>query len=130
MKRTAALALVWLAGCSTAPVADLFDYFAPGQMSKGDTAPYGGVCIPQGGPIVPAVPPMIAPPPPGVPLLTPLSQPPPGNAVFSGPNATTSNGKEAPAPVSIHITPLNPQAGESFNPAPPPPPSMLPGRQL
>ncbi len=120
MKR-AALALVLLAGCSTAPLADLMDFFAPGKLGKGNTAPYGGVCIPQGGPVVPAgpvvvpagtvTPPGAVPlPPPTLPVATPVS---------SGPKANA----EPPPPAPIHQTPLSPGA-EPFNPLP----NTLPGR--
>jgi hypothetical protein len=50
MKRAASLLLVFLTGCSTAPVADVMDYFWAGQITPDATPPVGGVCIPQGGP--------------------------------------------------------------------------------
>jgi hypothetical protein len=57
MRRAAPLLLLLLAGCSTAPLADLLDFFSPGKLRGDNTPPRGGVCIPQGGPIVaPAVP--------------------------------------------------------------------------
>ena len=74
MRRAVPLLLLLLAGCSTAPVADIMDFFCTGRPRQGDCAPFGGVCIPQGGPIlapvVPApapapVPPVPAPPIPG-----------------------------------------------------------------
>ncbi len=46
--RCATLLLLVLAGCSTHPVADMLDYFAPGRLGRGEVLPYGGVCIPQG----------------------------------------------------------------------------------
>lgn len=46
MKR-AAILLVLVAGCSTAPVADLLDYFRPGAMPAEKTAPHGGICAPR-----------------------------------------------------------------------------------
>ncbi len=42
MKRTAGLVLVLLAGCSTAPCADLLDAWKPGHVEPGSV--YGGVC--------------------------------------------------------------------------------------
>jgi hypothetical protein len=42
-----AFVLLLLTGCSTAPVADLLDYFTPGKLEQGKVAPYGGVCGPQ-----------------------------------------------------------------------------------
>jgi hypothetical protein len=44
-----AILLVLICGCSTAPVADLLDYFKPGKLEQGKMAPYGGVCGPQQG---------------------------------------------------------------------------------
>ncbi len=63
-----------LAGCSTAPVADLMDYFSPGRLGSEMTPPYGGVAAPHpGGQSVP----------PGAvvsPALPPLPPSPPGTA--------------------------------------------------
>src|SRR5262249_54785145 len=62
MKRTAALLLLLLAGCSPAPVADLLDFFRPGRLEPEGTAPYGGV-----GTLQPVGPPpagAVVPPPP------------------------------------------------------------------
>jgi hypothetical protein len=81
MRRSLALFLLLLVGCSTAPLADLMDFFQPGKLSRAKTAPYGGVCVPRplippgpvacppAGPAVtgPAVPPPAAVPPPVVP---------------------------------------------------------------
>ncbi|HEV3258351.1 MAG TPA: hypothetical protein VG013_15840 [Gemmataceae bacterium] len=85
MRRAAALLLLMLAGCSTAPVADLLDYFKPAQLEPGATAPYGnvGASTPIVAPVVvpaaPLPPPVLgAPgvaPPPGPPFIPP---PPPG----------------------------------------------------
>ncbi len=81
MRRAAPLLLLLLAGCSTAPVADLMDFFAPGRARVGQTPPIGGVCIPQGGPIVaPGVPAAVpAAPVPLVPAapVAPVTPPPP-----------------------------------------------------
>ena len=64
MKRIAAVCLL-LAGCSTAPVADLMDHFAPGRLPQ---APgyHGGVGTPQPAPpavgLEPPLPPPAPPP--------------------------------------------------------------------
>jgi hypothetical protein len=65
MKRIAAVCLL-LAGCSTAPVADLMDHFAPGRLPP---APgyHGGVgSQPSAPPPADVLPP--PPPPPGAPV--------------------------------------------------------------
>src|SRR5439155_6918670 len=49
MKRSLIFLFFFLAGCSTAPVADLMDYFSPGRMASETTPPYGGVAAPQPG---------------------------------------------------------------------------------
>jgi hypothetical protein len=46
MKRLSLLLLL-LAGCSTAPFADLMDYFSPGRIAADKSGPRGGVCGPQ-----------------------------------------------------------------------------------
>lgn len=63
-----------LTGCSTAPVADLMDYFSPGRMGPETTPPYGGVTAPHpGGPSLPpgAVAGPSLPPVPPIPPATP-----------------------------------------------------------
>jgi hypothetical protein len=61
--RYSALLLIMVAGCSTAPVADVMDYFAPGRLAKPDVAPYGGVCNPGApAPGIGALPPGVLPP--------------------------------------------------------------------
>jgi hypothetical protein len=87
MKRLSLLLLL-LTGCSTAPVADLLDYFRPGRIAP-DNAARGGVCGPQQpgppviaspgaipAPVFPASPPAVAPgvaqPVPGGPLSAPV----------------------------------------------------------
>src|SRR5947209_4771358 len=81
-RRTALLGLL-LAGCSTAPVADLQDFFSPGRFKLHPTTPpYGGVCAPRavgqplGGPapVVPGAIPVLPPP-------TPLGAPSPVTAL-------------------------------------------------
>src|SRR5438128_1348726 len=46
MKRLACLLLL-VAGCSTAPVADVMDFFHPGRIAAGKGVSQGGVCGPQ-----------------------------------------------------------------------------------
>ncbi len=53
MRRTAGIWLLLLSGCSTAPLADLLDFFRPGRIPPGAQATPGGVCVPQGGQVVP-----------------------------------------------------------------------------
>jgi hypothetical protein len=86
MKRAAAFLLIMLAGCSTAPVADLMDWLKPGRLPSG---PYhGGVCGPNGSPALaptPESPPVVSPPPfpPTAPAPPPIPvAPPPGTAVM------------------------------------------------
>jgi len=75
MRKIPALLALLLTGCSTAPVADLMDLLYPGRLAPGTSAPYGGVCLPQGGPVAPAPVPAV----PGVPgPAVPLPPPPPG----------------------------------------------------
>jgi hypothetical protein len=94
VKKATALLLLLLCGCSTAPVADLLDWLRPSHVEIGKTAPYGGVCVPQGGPIAPTPVPVIAGPPgPGLP-------PPPPGGVPVGPPA----GVPAP-PVPVGVAP-------------------------
>lgn len=89
-----------LTGCSTHPVADMLDYFAPGKMGPNEVPPYGGVGIPQGAIVPPAavvpggvvpggvipppvVPPPVVPPPAPLPSVRPpgfqLQPPTPGD---------------------------------------------------
>jgi hypothetical protein len=77
-----ALVLLVLAGCSTAPIADMLDFFAPGRFPKDAKGVAGGVCIPQGGPAGGSIgpPPGLvgAPGPPAAPVgLNPPDAPPP-----------------------------------------------------
>ena len=68
--------LLILAGCSTAPVADMLDFFAPGRFPKDAKSATGGVCIQQGGPAGGLIGPPVAPPiVPGGPVVT--TEPPP-----------------------------------------------------
>ena len=60
MRRLAVLLLL-VTGCSTAPVADLMDYFKPGRIDQG-MPPYGGVCQPR----------QIVPPSPGPAVAAPV----------------------------------------------------------
>jgi hypothetical protein len=70
MRRTAALFLLLVSGCSTAPFADLADFFKPGTIGPEKTAPYGGVCLPQ-----PLAPPAGVTPAPGPPCPAPAPPP-------------------------------------------------------
>ena len=71
MKRPLIVLFLLLAGCSTAPVADLMDYFSPGRMGTETTPPYGGVAaphpggqsVPPGAMVSPALPPLPPAPP-------------------------------------------------------------------
>ena len=87
MRRALALFLLLLVGCSTAPFADLLDFFKPGTLGPAKKAPYGGVCAPR--PLVPpgpatcppagpAIPPPAAVPPAAVPAVPPPPAPPTG----------------------------------------------------
>jgi hypothetical protein len=103
MKRGAALVLLLLTGCSTAPVAGLLDWLAPGQLPPEKTTPHGGVCLPQGilaPPPAPAAP--VAAPVPGAAPVAPVPWPP-------------------PSPAAVPVGPVGPPPG-----APPPPSSGLP----
>jgi hypothetical protein len=97
MKRPLVFLIVFVAGCSTAPVADLMDYFSPGRMGPESTPPYGGVSAPHpggsslpseavSGPGLPPVPPV--PPAGGAALTGPVAPPPPGS--FGPPPAGTA----------------------------------------
>jgi hypothetical protein len=73
--RRSALLLLLMAGCSTAPVADVMDYFSPGRLDKPQVTPYGGVCqTPGQGPPLNAIP--IGGPPPAFPAGIPTGPPP------------------------------------------------------
>lgn len=104
MKRLAGLGMLLLAGCSTAPVADLLDWVKPGRISADKTAPYGGVCQPHpvGGPAslpgIPAGPPAPAPGPIGAPPPpAPMGAPPPPVPAPSGPAGTVAPPPPVPA---------------------------------
>lgn len=96
MKRSAALWLLLLAGCSTAPFADVMDFFSPGRIRRERVPPYGGVCAPHpvGGlppsvplPASPAPGAVITTPPAGissVPVIAPPGSQPPGPAPAPG----------------------------------------------
>jgi hypothetical protein len=80
LQLTVAGVLLILVGCSTAPFADIMDFWAPGGFPKNAKGVTGGVCQPQGGPpggmLGPPQPPVGPPPPPGG-LVGP-GEPPPG----------------------------------------------------
>lgn len=119
----AAGSVLLLAGCSTAPIADLMDRFKPGRVDSAQVAPYGGVCNPVPGVTpgavagvlppgpalpLPALPPAGAPaivpsPPPGATPL-PFAQPPP-------PAAPTSSRSDVPRidlPPRLELGPISP----------------------
>jgi hypothetical protein len=128
MKRTAlAAALLALAGCSTAPLADFLDFVAPGRLPPEKGQLYGGVCQPQGGtPGAPGVP-LDLPPPvpigPGLPAPAPVIPGPiaPGPGVVQPP-AFPSGPGGGPA-----LPPPQPIPGTGVAPVPPP---TLPGTPL
>jgi hypothetical protein len=98
MKRGPVFVLLLLTGCSTAPIADLMDFFTPGHLEPEKTAPYGGVCLPQGINAPPAA--TTAPPPPPVPP-TAVAPPPPGPGPVEWPPrfpATPAPGAVPPPP--------------------------------
>ena len=73
-----AILMVFVTGCSTAPIADLLDRFSPGKLEPAKMAPYGGVCGPQqvggvlpGPGLAPTVPFSAGPPLPGSPVALP-----------------------------------------------------------
>ena len=75
-------------GCSTHPVTNALDFFKPGHMYPNEVEPYGGVCIPQGPVVAPAI--VVPPPvtnvvPPPVPLPGTGAAPPPSFPVPGGP---------------------------------------------
>jgi hypothetical protein len=81
LQLSVAVVLLALAGCSTAPFADIMDFWAPGRFPKDAKAVTGGVCLPQGGPaggMLGAPQPVVAPPPgPAAPPGGPVSSEPP-----------------------------------------------------
>ena len=83
----AALVLLGFAGCSTAPIADLLDFFSPGRIPAAAKDVSGGVCVPQGGPAGGV---LVGPP---VAPTVPFKGVPPG-------------GFEPPPPAPISQTPL------------------------
>src|SRR5262245_1741240 len=80
MKRSLALVVVLLAGCSTAPFADVMDCFSPGRIRGEKVPPYAGVCPPPIGSVTPGTPQIpapITPPPGGVNPVPTIPAPPP-----------------------------------------------------
>jgi hypothetical protein len=94
MKRPFLLLSLLLAGCSTAPVADLMDYFSPGRMGPEATPPYGGVAAPHPGGS--SLPPGTAIAGPGLPPVPPMA--PAGGAALTGPVAPPSPSSFGPLP--------------------------------
>jgi hypothetical protein len=108
MKRSAALLLLLVSGCSTAPIADLLDFFKPGCIGPEKTAPYGGVCIPQSIAPPAGIGPCVVPPPPppgGAPVAAPIGPPPPPPPVVAAPPPV------APPPVAAAPPPVAPTPG-------------------
>jgi hypothetical protein len=72
---------LFLAGCSTHPIANMQDYIRPGKMYANEVDPYGGVCIQQGAILTPAVStpnaPIVVPPPVPLPGTSSGAAPPP-----------------------------------------------------
>jgi hypothetical protein len=123
MKRTAALWLVLLTGCSTAPIADLLDFFKPGQIGPEQAPPYGGVCGPRlEGPAAtgPVLPPAAVVPGTGVPgpVLPPApgsTLPPPATGSPAPPPADAAPPAGPPAP-GLESAPLVPSASRPGGP--------------
>lgn len=136
--RRSALLLLLMVGCSTAPVADVMDYFSPGRLDKAQVTPYGGVCLQPnpgaplnailiGGPVPPGIAPpgaVTAPPPvfPGAagpatappPYFPPTSLPPGSPLVpVTPPQGLQGN------PPTVPMRPTSSSAGD-FNPSRPP----------
>src|SRR5262249_47268952 len=120
MKRMAALLLGLMAGCSTAPLADVLDFLSPGRLGPERTPPYGGVCVPTAvGPPAAGLPA----PSPGVSVPTPPSPAPVGTPLPGSPTVTPP----PPAPVG---TPLPGPTGTFPPPSAPigtSPPPLAPG---
>jgi hypothetical protein len=110
MRRLTGLGLLLLTGCSTAPIADMLDFFKPGRLERGNTQPYGGVCIPQGGSIGG---PSVVTPPPAPPGGLPPAPPGGTGTVFppptppGGPGVVTPPGELPPPapPAPVNPTP-------------------------
>jgi hypothetical protein len=108
------LIMLFLTGCSTAPVADLMDRFYPGQIGPEATPPYGGVSTPYPGGLVP-------PPGPGLAGPVPPPTPPSVNPLSPAPLAGNT-----PPPFSPSVgapVPLSPSAPLPTTPPPEPTPS-------
>jgi hypothetical protein len=103
MKRWLGLALAFLAGCSTAPVADVLDFFKPGKLAPEQTAPYGGVCVPRQVPNPPNV--AVAPPPgaPGPIVPAPTTISPPASPALQPPTPLTPTPTTPPPPGAIPL---------------------------
>jgi hypothetical protein len=135
MRRSLLLLAVMAAGCSTAPVADMLDFFKPGKLGPEQTPPYGGVCAPTalpapvGAPAAPAPALPVAPlgvPAPPAPAPTPLAP------VAPMPPATQPISPGGPPVIPPTAAPLGPPAGPPAGPpqapaiVPPPPPAGVP----
>jgi hypothetical protein len=74
MRHLGFLVALFLAGCSTHPIADVMDFARPGRMYANEVNPYGGVCGNQGAVLAPGV--GVAPPPPPFPASGGVVPPP------------------------------------------------------
>jgi len=101
MKRWPAFFLL-LTGCSTAPIADVMDFFAPGRLPAEKTTPYGGVCLPQGINAPPSATTAPAPLPVPAAAVAPLEWPP------RSPAPPPPGGGVPPPPGPLSSTPLPP----------------------
>jgi hypothetical protein len=132
--RHSALLLLLVAGCSTAPVADVMDYFSPGRLDKPQVTPYGGVCLqPNQGPPINAipiggpVPPLGAAPaaPPVFPGAVPATAPPPAFPATSLPPGSPlvpvapPPGFQGLPPGAVPVRPTS-SSPSDFNPSRPP----------
>jgi hypothetical protein len=105
--RRGAIVFLLCAGCSTAPIADVLDYFKPGKLEPAQAAPYGGVCLPR----------PVCPPAPGAVILPPGASP--AGPALPGPAPST-----APGTLPPQGTPLPPpDFGGALTPIPATPPS-------
>jgi hypothetical protein len=110
--RRSAVVLLLMAGCSTAPVADVMDYFSPGRLDKPQVTPYGGVCLqPNQGPPLNAIP--IGGPIPNFPPMGATTAPPPGVGPATLPPV---NFPSTSPPSDSSLIPIQPPPGLQVSP--------------
>jgi hypothetical protein len=111
------LLLAVLAGCSTAPIADMLDFFKPGRLEPATTPPYGGVCTPRPvGPPAPLPSTLSAPALPAAPGALPGPAPTPLGAP---PGALPAPAWPEPAaPLPAQISPISPTGTSPTKPVP------------